>query len=340
MKNSIEGMPTPKPREQMSSPEPIKSEEIDLSGVFEDDIRPEVPETEGTVIVYQRNTDDKREPGPGFGELTKEGIKKTRSQAKLFFTELFEKMTNEEKKQFDILVLASDSKLHTPAGEKSDHKRAVETANEVIHELAPLMKKNGLDKEQLLNMEHAANGAPVEVSLLTDLRTINETPEYVEFLKQKAKEAVDSGRKNSRGKELPEQLWFWIMFEEDEFKEEREKIGAEGPNEIADRIESYLSIVKLLADEHHRNNPGRKMLIWAVSHGDTITPYVKRHVANLPMDTYLPVKKNGGLTIEISADGDATTQLSGKEFSVSFDSLDPDTNYKRKSPEELKAFLS
>jgi len=328
------------PEAQMSSPEPIKSDKEALTGMFEEDIRPEVPETEGTVIIYQRNAADKRTPGKDFGALTEEGVKKTRDQAREFFSKLFSKMSIEERKQLDILVLASDSELHTPDGEKSDHKRAVDTATEVIHELAPLMKKNGLKENQLLNMEHASNGAPVEVSLLKDLRMIDETPEYVEFLEKKAQEAVGSGRKNLRGKELPAQLWFWIMFEEDEFKKKREELGAEGPTEIADRINAYFSMIKLLGDEYHKQNPGRKLLVWAVSHGDTITPYAKQHIADLPLDAFLPVKKNGGLTIEVSADGNATTQLSGKEFSVSFDPLEPDLSYKRKLPSELKALLS
>ncbi len=331
----FEGNPEPKREKQLSSPEPEAAVKGELRGVYERDIRPEVPLEGGTVIVYQRNTNDTRTPGPDFGALTSEGVEKTKKQAHEYFDLLFSKMTDKEKQGLDVLFLASDDQLHTPAGEQSTHKRAVETAALVMGSLGEQMTKHGLKHEQLLNEKDR----PVEVSLLTDLRMLEESPEYVTLLKQKAEEAVANKRKNVKGQELSAQQWFWIMFEEDELKQERQKMGAEGPDEIADRINTYLSLLKLISDEHHQSHPGRRLLLWAVSHGDTITPYVKNHVAKLPKDAFLPVKTNGGITIAITPDGKAKTALSGNSFEVSFDPLKPDLTRRRKSAAELEALL-
>ena len=139
------------------------------------------------------------------------------------------------------------------------------------------------------------------------------------------------------------------MFEEDIFADERERLNneepksvrVEGPAEIADRMHVYTSVLKGIADEHHSQNPEKRLVVWAVGHGDNISPFIHKHVRGVPQkERYLKMEKNGGITIEVAKDGTAKTELSGREFVISFDSLQPDPKRERKSQAEIDRILA
>lgn len=58
-------------------------------------------------------------------------------------------------------------------------------------------------------------------------------------------------------------------------KVERLKTGAEGQQVSIYRTKKSLYILERYARVWHANNPGKKLVIWATSHYDTVNPLIK-----------------------------------------------------------------
>jgi hypothetical protein len=127
-------------------------------------------------------------------------------------------------------------------------------------------------------------GKPIELSSgrLRDLRMFEDSPEFVQFLKNKY----------GSGKE------FWVAYEVAKERETRLAMGAEGPEDIANRVDAYLKVVAKAMKSYTALHPGRRVVVWAVSHYDCISPYVKKQVAQLNetdfLDNYFPIEQGGG----------------------------------------------
>lgn len=287
---NIEGIPSE------TEPDIPKVERI-TSG----DLKPEIPEVGGVEIILQRNAKDNRDLNSELemGALVPEAALEVRLKAKDFFGELFQSLGPEEAKTVDILVVAADTKLETPVPEvKSDHKRAVETAEQVVAGIGESMEESSLPETQLLNK----SGKPIELSSgrLRDLRMLEDSPDFVKFLTDKY----------GTGNE------FWAAFESDMERETREEMGAEGPDDIADRVEKYLKVLTNAARSYHQHHPGRRLVVWAVSHYDTISPYVKKHVAGMEQTDYLPVEQGAGLVINVDKNEKAATKIQNHEYNL------------------------
>jgi anthranilate phosphoribosyltransferase len=123
------------------------------------DIRPEIPEIGGSLIILQRNAQDNRQPeSSDFGALEASSAELVMSNANEFFDKIFATLPEEERKNIDIIVLASDATLVTPDGQHSEHQRAVETADQVIAGLRKAMNKYSIAPKQLLNSTITTNG--------------------------------------------------------------------------------------------------------------------------------------------------------------------------------------
>ena len=109
---------------------------------------------------------------------------------------------------------------------------------------------------------------------------------------------------------------FWIAFEEDIEKEKRIEMGAEGPDEIADRLKQVVSILSRYARMYHKNNPGRRLVIWAATHYDTISPFVKRGIFGVGKEVPLGVDYGAGISIGIDSAGNLTTRIDGQEHTI------------------------
>lgn len=274
-----------------------KGETVPIEKIETADIRPDVPELGGSTIILQRNAKDDRRPGsPDFGALDEKAAELARIQAKEFFEKIFSSLTGEERGTIDIMVVASDATLVTPYT-KAIHKRAVETGVQVLSGLTEAMQNASVAEQQLLN-NSANHGSVVEVSELKDLLMMEESPDFVEFLRSKYGTGVE----------------FWNAYENDVEKETRLKMKAEGPDDIADRVNYALSLQAQIAREYHEANPGRRLIIWAISHYDSISPFAKKHVTNTDLNTYLPIEQGGGITIAIDKDGGATCTLKDKKL--------------------------
>lgn len=270
------------------------------------DLRPEVPQVGGSVIVLQRNAKDKdgrKLPveDPNFGALDPGEAEKTRTEAKDYFDNIFTRLSEDERKTVDMLVVASDSTLSLPDGRKSSHKRAVETGDEVLAGIRASMTDFAISQKQLLN----GTGSAMEITnrSLADLHMLEDSPDFVKFLMEKYG---------------PEK--FWVAYESDAERETRIKMGAEGPVEIANRVRYSLGVLANVSRIYHEEHPGRRLVIWAVSHYDSISPFIKRHVVKMDdntfLNTYLPVDNRAGIVSKVGQDGTTTTDIQKQTFNV------------------------
>lgn len=270
---------------------------VPLERICIEDLRPVVPQQGETVMVLQRNAkDDRTDTSGDYGSLVPEAAQQAREHACRFFRDIFEGLSEEERATIDVMVLASDAALITPSGKNSHHKRGVETAEVVMEGLKAAMKEFSLPEEQILNQ-----GRTVEVSELRDLRMLEETPKFVQFLVEK----YGTGR------------GFWVAYETDAEKETRIRMGAEGPEEIAERVSYALSVREQIAREYHKAHPGRRLIMWAVSHYDAISPFVKRNIAGMDMSAYLGVDHGAGISLHIDAQGKGTCEIQGNKIEFS-----------------------
>lgn len=271
-----------------------------------EDIHPEIPEVGGTVLVLQVNAkDDRTDPkSPEFGALVPEAAEQVKTQAENFFNDVFEKLGDEEKQKVRVLVVASDASLTMPDGKKSPHKRAVDTGDKVIEGVRSSLDKYSLSHSQLLNESASSDRGPITMSKMTDLTMFDQSPEFVKYMTDKY----------GPNKE------FWMTYEDDSESERRLELGAEGPSEIAIRMrEALASLTQDVAKQYHKEHPDTILYIWAVSHYDSISPYVKGYVyqAN-PARLFVPTEKGGGITIKIDKDGkDAETVIGGQRYKIS-----------------------
>lgn len=250
------------------------------------------PPDEGTHILLVRNASDSKnralpENSDDFGALDEGQAAQTAQETKETFDKILGLLSPEEKAKVDILVVASDASLHMPDGKKSPHKRGVETAQAMMQGIRDSLAGNNVSENQLLNTE-ASQGKPVEVTGLRDLRMLDESPAFVEYLKEKCKRADGT----------VDYQQFWSDYESDTYREKRIELGAEGPEEIAKRVDDFLSVLQMASYEYHKGKPGRKLIIVGVTHYDSLSPYLKKRL-NFPMDKYFRVEYGGGVALTI-----------------------------------------
>jgi hypothetical protein len=301
----------------MSETPPIPLTEIHK--ITKESLKPEIPQPDGTVIVLQCNTRDLRDlnlPPEQMGALKPEAAQETRADAKQFFDQIFKFLTPEERKQVDILVVAADTRLDTPTpGITSYRQRAVETGEQVLAGIGEAMSEYQLDQSQLLNKPRQGDDgeinppAPIVLSSgrMRDLKMFEESPEYVQYLKDTHMADPSKGEKA-----------FWANYEidDDPDKKIREEMGAEGPEEIADRVAAYMKTVANAMSSYHEKHPGRRAIVWAIGHYDNISPYLKRKVLGVAKDEFLGVDKGSGVVFNIGKDGKTSTQIEGHRLAV------------------------
>lgn len=279
----------------------------EIKGVTECDLRVVLPLVGETTIILQRNAKDERNPeSPNYGALTPETAEKTHDNAKSYFEQIFQGLSSEERKQIEILVVASDAILITPMGPEysSPHKRGLETAVKVIEGAKKAMKEFGVPEKQLLNLsEFTAESeieGPVEFEDLKDLKMLSKSPEFVDYLRNKY----------GAGKE------FWSAYEGDKEKVKRKELDAEGVWEIAERMRAFIDLLTKGSLERHSRLANRRLIIWAVTHYDSLSPFIKVNVLKKPATDYLPINAGGGITLEINKEGEVKTEINNQKFDV------------------------
>ena len=289
------------------------SQRAEVKRITIEDLHPVVPSENGTVIAVMRNAkDDRSETAPDRGALKPEAAQATYEHALAFFEGIVGSITETEKGSLDFLVVASDTTLITPVI-TAEHKRAVETADQVMRALKETMMKYSLPDEQLLNK----SGQPIELESgrMTDLEMMKKNPEFVEELK---KRHTKDGVFQEFGKD-----GFWAEYEIDpqELQQLRAEMGnVEGHGDAGDRVHDYIRVlVRALALRHERH-PGRRTVAVAVGHYDSLSPWLKRHVVNEDFPDFtqeLPIEQGAGVVLKIEPDSNyAETAIQGNPYKI------------------------
>ncbi len=270
------------------------------------DLVPRELETGETEIVFQRHGKYERDVNaPDKGSLTPESQQAEYESAKQFFKLQLETVPAEERSKVFILVIASDTQY---LGDPEAGRRSTETANVVLRAAREVLVEYGLSEDQILNDSTGikGDGEARPTPILREPKAFDESPEYIKFLKDKYENNTEYGE-NSK---------FWQAFEGDWEKEQREEMGAEGPEEMADRLQKSFNILARYAKFFHQKNPDSRLIAWAATHYDTISPYVKRELIGIDKDTFLGVDYGAGITVKLDARGRADTIIDNKTYVV------------------------
>jgi len=251
-----------------------------------------------TEIVLQRHGQYVRDrEEPNVGSLTEEAVQIETESAANYFTELFDTLAEEELENTYILFVSSDTQY------ASGGKRSYETVTIAQKVAETLLDEKGISHANILNNSHKlqAQGSPRPMSLLREPQVFDKSPDFVEFMKSKY---------GDLGKD------FWIAFEEDVEKETRLTMGAEGPDEIADRIKIATKVLSRYAAHFHASKPNSRLIIWAGTHYDTISPFVKRDVLHKDKTAAVLVDYGGGITIDIDINNAASANVDNQQYPI------------------------
>lgn len=262
------------------------------------DIRPRPGDTGETEIVLQRHGAYVRDREDELvGSLSPESAQTEKEAAREFFRNFFSQLSEEERTTVDILFVSSDTQ-YFEGGRRSLETAilAQEAAREVLadFQLSPDAIINSRDQED-------GEGGPRTIPKLREPNFLNDSPDFLDYMLNKY------GGIN---------LDFWIAFEEDQEKETRLAMGAEGPDDIADRTAFTVRVLARYARVYHKTNPDRRLIIWGATHYDTISPFVKREIFGVGKEQQLMVNYGAGLSIDIDREGKGTTELGGKTYEV------------------------
>ena len=117
---------------------------------------------------------------------------------------------------------------------------------------------------------------------MNDLHMLKDSPEFVEFLKNK----YGTGHE------------FWKAYEDDSERKTREAMGAEGPDDIAKRVGEYMGVLANAMEQYHKQHPDRRVIVWVESHYDAISPFIK-HAAGMDNTDYLSVDNGAGVVVKL-----------------------------------------
>lgn len=224
------------------------------------------------------------------GHLTEEGGVKSRERAYGLLKSMLDQIPEEERKNVHIAVVASPTK-------KFDGQRSIETAEAVLESVRRVFAEYSLPEENIMSE------APRASAHIEEPRIFKDNTGFREFLAQKHGDLTRE---------------FWQAYEEEWHEEERKALGSEGPVEMSDRFAHFTNVLGRYARQFHaknKENP-KRLIIWNVSHYDTVTTYFKNHVANIPQKEYLPVDYDGGLSLMIDVDGKASVTMQETTYPI------------------------
>lgn len=244
------------------------------------------PEPGGTVIIMQRHGSYDRETG----HLTAAGKGESLERSRAVLGGILEQIPENERQLVDLFVVASPTELH-------GGQRSMETATAVLESANALFEANGIPTENILQQSPRATAA------IEQPRMFDDGSGFRDFLAEKYSDAS---------------LEFWKAFEEERHQAEREEFGSEGPLEMSDRFAHFTNVLARFARRYHHShqNQPRRLIIWSISHYDTITTYYKNHIAKIDQKEHVPVDYDGGMSVYINPQGEASVTLSGHQYPV------------------------
>ncbi|MEI6479431.1 MAG: hypothetical protein WCO21_01190 [bacterium] len=242
------------------------------------------PAPGGTLVIMQRHGNYDR----ATGHLTSEGKVDALARSHEIIEDILKQIPDEERASVRVLVVASPTI-------KNEGQRSMETASAVIESVKTTFEQYGIPAENLLTE------SPRPVEAIEEPRMLKDDSGFKQFLEDK----YGAGS-----------VEFWKAYEEEKHKEERERMGAEGPIEMSDRFAHFTNVLARYArlfHSKHKQNPER-LIIWNVSHYDTITTFFKNHIADISQNENVPVDYDGGMSLIISPEGQASVKIDGTTY--------------------------
>lgn len=268
-----------------------------IEKILRSDISKEMPKIGETEIIMQRHEDYIRDTeNKNVGSLEEKDAQVAYEQTVEILENKLKNISESEYNTVNILVIASCTKY-------IKGMRSFETAEQVLRGIRDVFIKNNIKEKQILNSRKKEN-QPVKIKSIQEPKFLNESPEFLEFLKEKYGDKTQE---------------FWQAFEEDWEKETREKNKAEGPDDIIYRYSKFMKVLINFSEIYHEKNQGCRLIIWPVSHYDTISPFTKRKVLNEDSNTYLPVDYGAGISLIINKDGEIISNIRNQKFSVNLE---------------------
>jgi hypothetical protein len=267
----------------------------------EDIILPELATGETSLVFQRHGKYDRNRGSETVGSITPESTEEMYDYDKKTFDKLF--------KQSDVYVLfvSSDTQY---AGKGF---RSLETAEVAQQAAKDSLESHGLDpNERIINFNPAFSVARHEetnqdirpLAGIREPQIFNPRDEsYIQHLQEKYGYADEDAKTGISPKG-------WAFHEFDGEQDAREATDAESEDDLIKRTKKTLAILERYAHVWHANNPDKRLVIWAASHYDTISPLVKevngllRDEEGKLVDVYQGVDYGGGVVINIPASPD------------------------------------
>lgn len=255
-----------------------------------------------TCIVVQRHQryigDDSHERS---GSLTVEGEEREWTMAYGYFDKVLAATPPHERTKVRAYFTASDSDFKGQGGERS-----YETAVIAQQAAEAVFRRYGVDPATaIVNTELNTRGGYSEINpALREPQIFVDSPDFVAFLRGRYPNFTD----------------MMDAYEDDRHADVRVENAAEGPRELAGRLGSSIGELARYADNLHAADPDSRVVMWATSHYDTISPYVKLNLLNIGLEPHLPVEYGGGFTVEINPQGHARARLGNRSYPLALNS--------------------
>lgn len=183
--------------------------------------------------------------------------------------------------------------------------RAHETASIVADSIRTELGERHLPEEQLFGFQDEES--------LTTSPTIREADIFSnDFMKHLREKYPDEN--------------VWTMYYQDADAEARERMGAESPLHLAQRMDYMIKVAEMVGSSFHRA-PGKEdkpLVVWIVGHGGGLDSYLHHH-AGVPVEE-LGFDLSGGFTLRANPEGQVVADVKGKEYPLN-------TNNEIESPE-------
>ncbi len=262
-----------------------------------------IPDLEpgGTAIVLQRHERYNRDrDAADAGSLTPEAASAAYERNLELFRDLLkseEGAEPEEGAETMFFFVSSDTQY---AG---GGRRSLETGQLAQDAAVAVMEELGINPtDRIINFNddfrtRRSEATDQDINPVRHLREprIFEKPEYVSFLRDKY------GAEDGPGTGISPRAW--AMHEMDAEKDVREQHGAEGVHDVVDRTKKSIRLLDRYSGAFHKANPNKRLVVWATTHYDTISPLVK-DATETGFDEYVPVDYGAGVVLNIPPKSD------------------------------------
>lgn len=190
----------------------------------------------------------------------------------------------------------------------SESKRCVDTTNIAMRLILSFLESKGISQNHVINLDEDLNYNMQikQIDKLAEPSMFTDKKGYFEFLKEK-----NNGMNQQ----------FWIDFEEDRYKLEREALNAEGPDEIVARGVYYINVIKRFSNYFHIKKPNSKLIVWSGTHYDLISPLAKQAVFGYEKSDFINVDYCGGISFEIDKTNNIIANVNGHYYPVDFEDI-------------------